>query len=177
MNLVLGVATLVCLAVGVALVFLFRQLVAGPKSLPLSADWINALSAARYRPMERLLNEDEYRFLASQPGCDEKMIRRMRADRHRLFRGYLGCLRRDFGLLLTALKLLVTYSNQDRPDLVRILYKQQLMFATGMLMVEWRLLLNRYGLGSVDVSGLVQVVDSMRIELRQMVPASQPVGA
>jgi hypothetical protein len=77
MDLILGLAAFVCLAVGAVLAFLFRRLIAGPKSLPVSVDWINDLSIARYRPMERLLSEEDYRFLASQPGFDNRMLRRI----------------------------------------------------------------------------------------------------
>ncbi|HXM41671.1 MAG TPA: hypothetical protein VN924_10485 [Bryobacteraceae bacterium] len=171
MDLILGLAAFVCLVVGVALAFLFRRLIAGPKSLPVSVDWINDLSVARYRPMERLLSEEDYRFLASQPGFDKRMLRRIRSERRRVFRGYLACLSRDFSLVGAALRLMMMYSAQDRPDLAGILYKQQALFAVGMLCVQWRLVLHTCGLGTVDVRGLVGAMESMRLELRQMIPA------
>jgi hypothetical protein len=171
MYFILGSAAFICLAVGAALAFLFRRLIAGPKSLPVSVDWINDLSAARYRPMTRLLSEDDYRFLASQPGFDKKMLRRVRSERRKVFRGYLACLSRDFSLVGAALRLMMMYSAQDRPDLAGILYKQQALFALGMLAIEWRLLLHACGLGTVDVRGLVRAMESMRLELRQMIPA------
>src|SRR5580692_10972349 len=98
MDLILGLAAFVCLAVGAVLAFLFRRLIAGPKSLPVSVEWINDLSIARYRPMERLLTEEDYRFLASQPGIDKKALRRLRGERRKIFRGYLACLSHDFAL-------------------------------------------------------------------------------
>ncbi len=168
---VLVIAALLILAVGAALVFLFRKLMAAPKTLPVSVDWISDLSATRYRPMERLLNEEDYRFLASQPGCDRRTLRKVRTERRRLFRGYLVCLSRDFGRVVAALRLLITYSAQDRPDLAKIVYKQQALFALGMLAVQWRLALHACGLGTVDVSALIRGMECMRIELRQMVPA------
>jgi hypothetical protein len=171
MDLILGLAAFVCLAVGAVLAFLFRRLIAGPKSLPVSVDWINDLSIARYRPMERLLSEEDYRFLASQPGFDNRMLRRIRADRRKVFRGYLACLSRDFSLVGAALRLMMMYSAQDRPDLAGILYKQQALFALGMLAVQWRLILHTCGLGTVDVSDLVRGMEFMRTELRQMIPA------
>ncbi len=66
---------------------------------------------------------------------------------------------------------MVMYSAQDRPDLAGILYKQQAMFAWGMLAVQGHLILHTFGLGTVDVSGLVHAMESMRLELRQMIPA------
>src|SRR5579871_527953 len=133
MDLILGIAAFVCLTVGAILVFLFRRLIAGPKSLPVSVNWINDLSVSRYRPMERLLCEDDYRFLASQPGFDPRALRRMRSERRKIFRGYLACLSRDFSLVGAALRLMMMYSSHDRPDLAGILYKQQALFAIGML--------------------------------------------
>ena len=84
---------------------LFRRLIAGPKSLPVSVDWINDLSVLRYRPMERLLNGEDFRFLASQSSFDKNLIRKMRAERRKIFRGYLACLSRDFSLVAASLRL------------------------------------------------------------------------
>jgi hypothetical protein len=80
-------------------------------------------------------------------------------------------LSRDFSLVGAALRLMMMYSAQDRPDLAGILYKQQALFAVGMLIVQWRLALHTCGLGTVDVSGLVRGMEFMRQELRHMIPA------
>jgi hypothetical protein len=177
MDLVLVLAVLICLAVGTALFLLLRQMLAGSKTLPVSVDWIAELSALRYRPMERLLSGEDYRFLASQPGCDRQMIRSIRSERRRLFRGYLACLSQDFNRVVAALRLLMTYSAHDRPDLAKILYKQQALFAAGMLSVQWRLALHAVGLGTVDVTGLVHAMECMRLELSQLVPAGDTAAA
>ncbi|MGO4885481.1 MAG: hypothetical protein ACLP59_32360 [Bryobacteraceae bacterium] len=177
MDLILGLAALVCLAVGAVLAFLLRKLIAGPKSLPVSVNWINDLSVARYRPMERLLSDEDYAFLASQPGFDKRTLRRIRSERRKLFRGYLACLSRDFSLVGAALRLMMMYSAHDRPDLAGILYKQQALFALGMLAVQWRLFLHICGFGTVDVRGLVRAMESMRMELRQIIPAEGAAAA
>jgi hypothetical protein len=96
--------------------------------------------------MERLLSEEDFRFLANQPGFDKKMLRRIRSERRRVFRAYLVCLNRDFSLVGAALRLMMMYSTHDRPDLAGILYKQQALFALGMLAVQWRLFLHAYSL-------------------------------
>jgi hypothetical protein len=177
MDLILSMVAVLCLAVGVVVAFLLRRLIVGPNTLPVSVDWINDLSALRYRPMERLLSDEDERFLASQPGCNRKMLRRMRSERRRLFRGYLACLSTDFSRVGVALRLIMTHSAQDRPDLAGILYKQQALFAIGMLNVQWRLALHTLGLGNVDVSGLVRAMEHMRLELRQMIPAESAATA
>jgi hypothetical protein len=171
MDLALSVAILLTVSAGAALFFVFRGLLAGPKTLPVSIDWLNELSAARYRPMERLLSAEDEAFLAGQPGCTRKMLRRIRAERRRLFRSYLACLQHDFRMVVAALKLILTYSAQDRQDLAAVLYKQQVLFAVRMLAVKWHLILHACGLGTVDVSGLVSAMEYMRLELRQMIPA------
>jgi hypothetical protein len=127
--------------------------------------------------MERLLSEEDFRFLANQPGFDKKMLRRIRSERRRVFRAYLVCLNRDFSLVGAALRLMMMYSTHDRPDLAGILYKQQALFALGMLAVQWRLFLHACGLGSVDVRGLVRAMESVRLELRQMIPAEGAAAA
>jgi hypothetical protein len=177
MDFILGLAAVVCLAVGAVLFILFRRLIAGPKSLPVSVDWINDLSIARYRPMERLLGDEDYRFLGSQPGVSKNTLRRMRAERRKIFRGYLVCLRQDFNLVGAALRMMMMYSTQDRADLAGILYKQQALFAVGMLAVEWRLALHALGLGTVDVRSLVRAMENMRLELRQMIPVEGRLAA
>jgi hypothetical protein len=177
MQFVLGSAVFVCLAVGAALLLIFRRLVAGCKNLPVSVDWISDLSAARYRPMQRLLQEEDYAFLASQPGCDRRLVRRFRAQRRKLFRRYLSCLTRDFSRVCGALRLLMVHSPTDRPDLAVILYKQQALFAFGLLAVQWHLALHACGIGSVDVRGLVRAMEYMRLELREMVPVPSVAAA
>jgi hypothetical protein len=177
MDVILSAVGLLCLVAGVVIAFLLRRLIAGPKTLPVSVDWINDLSAIRYRPMERLLSAEDERFLASQPGCNRKMVRRLRSERRRLFRGYLACLSTDFSRVGAALRLIMTHAAQDRPDLAGILYKQQMLFAVGMLNVHWRLALHFFGLGTVDVSGLVRAMEFMRLELRQMIPAESAAAA
>lgn len=177
MDLLIASAAAICLLTGIALLILFKRLIAGPKTLPVSVDWIQDLSAARYRPMERLLNGDDYRFLSSQPGYDRKLLKSMRSERRRLFRGYLACLRRDFSLVGAALRLVMMYSMQERPDLARILFKQQMLFTLGTVAVEWHLALHACGIGTVDVSPLVRVMDLMRLELRHMIPVESGAAA
>ncbi|HUO31427.1 MAG TPA: hypothetical protein VMU80_19545 [Bryobacteraceae bacterium] len=127
--------------------------------------------------MERLLAGEDYQFLASQPGFDRRLLRRMRAQRRKVFRGYLACLRRDFSQVGAALRLMMMYSSEDRSDLARILYRQEALFAASMLAVQGRLLLHACGLGTVDVRGLVAAMECVRLQLRQVVPAESAAAA
>ncbi len=154
---------------------LLRKLAGGPQTLPVTAEWIDELSVERYRPMLRLLSEDDLRFLASQPGYTSAVARRFRAQRCQIFRGYLRWLQSDFDRVCTALRLLMLHSQHDRPDLAAILLKERIAFTVGMFHIHVRLVFYRLGVSGVDVQSVMSAFDSLRVELRHMVPAS--VGA
>jgi hypothetical protein len=160
-----------------AVVTVLRKLGSADRTLPVTAEWIDELSTDRYRPMMRLLDSSEIEFLRSQGGFTTKKESKLRAQRCQIFRGYLRCLEVDFQRVCTALKLVLVQSEQDRPDLSAILVHHQIMFATGLLVVHFRLFLYRWGICTVDVDSLVQIFDVMRIELRNLVPAAMPLCA
>lgn len=175
---VLIVITLgICAALMLALTLLIRKLAVSGGRLPVTAEWIDELSVERYRPMMRLLDGEDLDFLRSQPGFTPRMSARLRMQRCQIFRGYLRCLSADFGRVCSALKVLMVQSRHDRPDLAAALLRSQAVFALSMLMVSFRVFLYRWGLCSVDVRGLVGIFESMRVELRSLVPAAAPMGA
>src|ERR1035437_2952352 len=156
---------------------LVRMLSSTDRSLPVTAEWIDDLSTDRYRPMMRLLDPREIEFLCTQAGFTSKMESRVRAQRCQIYRGYLQCLNMDFQRVCTALKLVLVQSEQDRPDLSSILLHNQILFATGLLAVHFRLLLYGWGIGTVDADGVMRIFDGMAFELRHLVPSAMPVCA
>jgi hypothetical protein len=160
-----------------SLVVVVRGMGSAGGDLPLNADWIDQLSVERYRPMMRLLDQGDLDFLRSQPGFTPRMAARFRAQRSRIFRGYLRNLSGDFRRVCTAVKFLMLQSKRDRPDLAAVLVRQQTLFAFGMAMVEARLFLYRFGLCTVDVRTLVKTFDVVRLELGNMVPATMGAAA
>jgi hypothetical protein len=169
-------ASVVFIVLVLVLVKLTRHF-ASPRRLPVTADWIDELSIDRYRPMLRLLNQEDLHFLRTQPGFTAQMATKFRIQRCQLFRGFLRCLDSDFGRICMALKVLMVQAKHDRPDLASVLLRNQITFAYGMMMVEFQLACYRYGVGSVDVTGLVKLFDGMRLELRTLVPAESWAGA
>src|SRR5437016_4260868 len=117
----------------------------------------------------RLLDSADIEFLRGQPGYTRAMESKLRAERCEVFRGYLRCLTSDFQLICMALKIVMVQSEQDRPDLASTLLHQQVLFASGLLGIHFRLALYRWGVCSVDVAGLVRIFDGMRVELCDMV--------
>jgi hypothetical protein len=176
MNIYLVAAVLALAPIGLALGFLYRTLASRKNSI-VSMDELLVLSPGKYRPMERLLGEADFRFLASQPGFSPKLGRRLRTERRQIFRGYLRSLRRDFGAVTAACHLLVVHSAEDRAELASTLMRQQLMFGLGMMAVEGRLLLHAAGIGTVDVHGLVESLETMQTQVRILLAPPQAIAA
>jgi hypothetical protein len=171
MNIFLIAALLSLAPIGLALLFLFRTLSLRQQG-ELSFDRCLALPPERYRVMERLLHEGDFRFLATQPGFSPQMGRRFRAQRRRIFRSYLRNLRMDFGRMSVAVQALILHAAEDRGDLAAALMRQRLMFMLGMLAIEARLLLHAVGVGAVDVGDMVGSFETMQVQIRLlMIPA------
>jgi hypothetical protein len=142
-------------------------------------EWLKNFSVSSYRPMERLLDEDDIKFLKEQPGYEPGLERRLRADRLRIFRMYLRNLGRDFNRLHYALRLIVLHATEDSPELAKTLIKQKIVFLMSFAAVHIRLELYRFGLSGVDVRGLISTLDAMQQELHAMMssPAMSPSAA
>jgi hypothetical protein len=160
-----------------AVIALVRRLGGANSTLPVTAEWIEDLSSERYRPMVRLLDSADIEFLRAQPGFTRKMEAALRAQRSRIFRGYLKCLDDDFQRVCMALKLVMAHSALDRPDLASALVQQQVMFASGLVGAHFRVALYRLGVCSVDCSSLVQIFEGMSGELRTLVPSAVAAAA
>ncbi|MEO8369524.1 MAG: hypothetical protein ABI806_10005 [Candidatus Solibacter sp.] len=171
------VSSVVLGALLLAAIALVRRLGQSHSTLPVTAEWIEELSIDRYRPMARLLDSADIEYLRSQPGFTRQMEARVRAQRSRIFRGYLNCLDNDFKRVCLAMKLILAHSSLDRPDLASALVNQQVMFATGLLGAHFRVFLYRWGICSVDAGSLVKIFDTMQLELRSLVPSAMPVCA
>jgi hypothetical protein len=169
-------ADVVAIVLALVLVEFFRRL-GSPQQFPVTAEWIDQLSVERYRPMLRLLNQEDVHFLRTQPSFTPQMATKFRIQRCQLFQGYLRDLDNDFKRICMALKVLMVQSKHDRPDLASLLLRNQITFAFCMMMVQARLVCYRHGFGSVDVTALVRLFDGMRLELRTLVPADLGTGA
>src|SRR5262245_18245194 len=133
MNIVLIASALLCATLAAALLVIVRRIASEGRDLPLTADWIDELSVERYRPMMRLLDGADLEFLRTQPGFTPKVAAKLRAQRCQIFRGYLKCLRLDFGRICGAIRICMLQSGEDRPDLAATLLRHQLLFALGLL--------------------------------------------
>jgi hypothetical protein len=110
--------------------------------------------------MLRLLSDDDFRIVSANPG----LRKALRAQRCRLFRGYLRCLTRDYGRLLAGLRHAMVQSGIDRPDLANALVRFRFQFTMALCNAEIRLALYAVGIGKVDISGLVAALDALRTQ-------------
>lgn len=168
MSILLAACAGVLVLVAVVFALLFYKLASGEDVRNWPANWLEEEPAAKYRPMERLLDESDIQFLASYPGLAPHVGHRFRVERRRLFRAYMRSMRRDFGRIYAATKLLILYSDVDRPDLSVELVKQRARFACRMLALECLLACHTVGIGRVEVRDLVASLDAMRLQLRSL---------
>jgi len=170
MNIFLTGALLSLAPIGLLFLFLYRTLSLRRQG-KISFDKC-LLPPEKYRVMERLLHESDFRFLAAQPGFSPQMGRRFRTQRRRIFRSYLRNLRKDFGVMSLAVQDLIVHSGEDRGDLATALMRQRLVFMLGMLAIEVRLVLHAVGWGAVDVGDMIESFQAMQAQIRLLlVPA------
>jgi len=172
MNISVIYALMALAPIGVVLVFLYRTL-ASRQEIQLPVDELLVLSADKYRPMARMLQEDDFQFLSTQPGFSPRMGRQFRTQRRRIFRAYLRSLSIDFSRLSMACHNLIIHAADDRGDLAKSLMRQRLMFTVGMVAIQGRLLLHTAGVGTVDVSGLVDSFAAMQGQIQMLLTPPQ----
>jgi hypothetical protein len=130
---------------------------------------------SRYRPMERLLRESDWEYLAAQPGFDSARIRAVKSERRKLFRGYLRCMSADFASVCYLIRVLMVQSPVSRPDLAQALGRFRVQYAVALLKIEFRLCAHAMGISSVriDVSSLTRSLEQLGAQVRslQVMPA------
>jgi hypothetical protein len=132
---------------------------------------IPVVSAERYRPMLRLLSDEDLAFAS----VDAQLTRTLRARRRELFRSYLNCLTRDYAHLLAGVRAVMVQSGMDRPELAHALAKNRILFAIAICKVEFRLTLHAAGVGKVDVSALVGAMETLSNQVRAL--SASPMAA
>jgi hypothetical protein len=125
-----------------------------------------SFSLARYEPMKRLLSEEDFEFLKSKPGIGPAMVRRLRAQRRRVFRAYLCELASDFNRLHRDARLMVATAPEEYSDLVGVLMSLQTRFWSALVGAEILLAAHALGLGRIDVSGLLAPLEALNAAVR-----------
>jgi hypothetical protein len=132
------------------------------------SDETDSFSLDRYQPMGHLMAEEDLVFLKAQPGYRAEIGERWKRERRRIFRLYLAELKADFRRLHAHARQLVAGSGADSAALVEVLMKQQFTFLMATTALEFRLALQQIGIGKVDITPLIEMVEAMRVDLAQM---------
>lgn len=135
-----------------------------------TSDTASSLSFARYQVMERLLSPEDAQFLSTQRSFDARARARWKRDSLRIFRLYLGELTRDFLALHAHARHLVVESHSESPEFASTLVRQRVAFWRARMALEGRLLLFTFGIGSVAVAPLLEMIEAMRVDLFRLVP-------
>jgi hypothetical protein len=158
-----GLVLIAALCIGIQLMLKMRTLASAKGS------GMGIPGADRYRPMLRLLSDEDLALLPAR----SRIRTTLRARRRALFRAYLRCLTRDYGRLLAGVRHAMVQSGVDRPDLARALAKNRVLFALAICKVEYRLALHAAGIGHVEIGGLVEALDVLRSQVSVLAPMAQ----
>jgi hypothetical protein len=124
----------------------------------------------RYRPMLRLLSEDDLGAVRN----NRKLLRKVRSERVAIFRGYVKCISRDYARLLAGIGLSAVQSATDRPDLAWAVFRNRMWFAGALCRLDAMVFFYRFGMCGVDVSGLVEAMDALRAFTNATVRVASP---
>jgi hypothetical protein len=129
------------------------------------ASTVEEFSLTRYQVMLRLTSEEDFEFLAAQPGYRKEIGVRLRREHRRIFRMYLRALAADFRSLHAAARTLVAEAPERHADLVGLLIGCQLRFWWRMALVELRLITSAARLPKLDLAPLLQPIESIYLHM------------
>lgn len=161
LSLLLSIALILALLAGCFAGLLWR-LATGFDASNCTAEWLDGFSPESYAPMERLLDRRDVEFLVAQPGCSPDIVRRLMAQRRRIFADYLRLLTNDFNQLIRVGRFMVVYSAVDRQEFARRLWRQQVQFYLELCAVRVQLALVPLGWTSADAHPLVAALGALR---------------
>jgi hypothetical protein len=162
---IFGAGVVIALVIA-SFAFLFLRLASRFDAHASSPEWLDEFSVETYAPMERLLDASDFEFLARQPGYDPKAGKHLLAERRQIFCEYLGLLIRDFNQLHYIAKLLLVHSAEDRPELARTLWQQQLKFYFAVCVIRLKVAVYPWGWTAVDVPRLLHGLEHMRGQIQ-----------
>ena len=163
-------AALAVACFGGALLFAARTLFAGQSDAHSATCRI---SGDYYKPMARLLAEDEFGRMGAM-GFTRRQVEHLRGARRRVFGEYLLELQRDFSALHQEARILLRDSSVDWPDLAVELVKHQVTFQYAVVLAHCRLTAHSLGLRPVDVRGLLESARWMEAQVEMLRPSPVP---
>jgi hypothetical protein len=131
----------------------------------ITPEWLESFSASTYYPMQRLLADEDFRFLSRQPGFDFSLYRKLRRERLHIFQQYLTRMIRDFNRLHLAARVLVAHAHDDSSRLLGQLVWLKVRFSAAVLQAEISYVFCRVGIGSLAAQAAVLRLEEMSAQL------------
>lgn len=130
-------------------------------------EWLDEFSPTAYAPMARLLEKNDVDYLATQPGYNPGIGKRLMSERRKIFASYLEYLVQDFNRLMDIGKLMVVFSPQDSDEFARQLFQRQVRFYGRVCLARLQLAL--YPLGwAIDSRALIAALGAVRDQVRAL---------
>ena len=120
-----------------------------------------------HRPMQRLLDPAEFRYLRRRK-IGKEDINKLRRRRRKIYRLYLLDARQEFSRVQKAVKILLVSSHSDRPDLATFLTTQTLNFYRNLVLVEFCLTLHACGFEKMPQAELLRPLGMVHAQLRHL---------
>lgn len=117
--------------------------------------------AAYYRPMRHMLDPDELERARAMERISPSQWKEFRAQRVQAFRIYLSDLKVDFRRLEFKLRYMTLAGTAEDADLVIRLNKLKAQFGFGMLVLEMRLMLFQFGVGTIEIAPLLDGIQQL----------------
>lgn len=145
-----------CLVLAGAWALLLRRLIACR-----DADGSDDFSMERYRPLLRLLRQDDDAFLGAT-GLHPRRIRALRRAKRRVIRAYLTDLGGDFERLHRRAQFAVLHAGEDQSRLALRLFRERIAFWAAVTRIEFGLLLEPLGVrvAAPELFASVRLVDA-----------------
>jgi len=127
-------------------------------------EWLEDFKPSSYYPMQRLLSDEDFRFLARQPGFDLSLYRKLKRERLLIFRQYLRRLIVDFNRLYTVTRTLIAHQPEDHSELAVRLVKLRMKFMFSVLSAECSYVLCCLGFKTIVATAMLARLEEMSSE-------------
>ena len=131
--------------------------------------------AARYRPMMRLLDPSDFELVSS--AGDPALLRRLKAQRRSIFRGYLKSLCRDHARVCAHTRAVLLNGGAESGESVIALHRAEIIFRLTVLSVSCKLVLHAVGFRNVRMWGLMDSFEKVRLQAESLSPATQEASS
>ncbi len=133
-----------------------------------SDEWFEEFSSFRYLPMRRLLSGEEEAYWMQSTDGSKYRREEFRAERRRLFRGYLKLISFDFGRLSQGVRLCLVHATEDRTADISHLVSLEWSLRKLLWQAEVSLMFHWLGVKPVDATQLINALQGFEFSLREI---------